>query len=78
MKLVEPGGIRTDFGGRSLDFSNDPEIADYQPTVGKVLGVLGPLTAEGSAPAHIAETVFTAVTDGTDQLRYEAGGPPAA
>lgn len=73
VKLVEPGGIRTDFGGRSLDFSNDPAIADYQPTIGKVLGVLGPLTAEGSAPAHIAETVFTAVTDGTDQLRYEAG-----
>ena len=53
MKVVEPGGIRTDFGGRSLDFSNDPEIADYQPTVGKVLGVLGPLTAEGSATLKV-------------------------
>jgi hypothetical protein len=28
---------------------------------------------EGSEPGHIAETVFTAVTDGTDRLRYEAG-----
>ena len=73
VKLVEPGGIRTDFGGRSLDFSNVPEIAEYQPTVGKVFDVLGPLTAEGSTAAEIAETVLTAVTDGSDQLRYEAG-----
>jgi NAD(P)-dependent dehydrogenase (short-subunit alcohol dehydrogenase family) len=73
VKVVEPGGIRTDFGGRSLDFSNDPAIADYQPAVGKVLAVLGPMMAEGSAPAHIAGTVFAAVTDGTDRLRYEAG-----
>jgi NAD(P)-dependent dehydrogenase (short-subunit alcohol dehydrogenase family) len=73
VKVVEPGGIRTDFGGRSLDFSNDPAIADYQPAIGTVLDVLGPLTAEGSEPGHIAETVFTAVTDGTDRLRYEAG-----
>lgn len=26
VKIVEPGGIRTDFGGRSLDFSNDPKL----------------------------------------------------
>ncbi|MBL7260295.1 SDR family oxidoreductase [Paractinoplanes lichenicola] len=73
VKLVEPGGIRTDFGGRSLDFSNEPPIADYQPTVGRVLDVLGPLTAEGSAPSDIAEVVFTAVNDDSSRLRYEAG-----
>ncbi|MCY1136503.1 SDR family oxidoreductase [Actinoplanes sp. Pm04-4] len=73
VKIVEPGGIRTDFGGRSLDFSNDPPIADYQPTVGKVLDVLGPLTAEGSEPSAIAETVFAAVTDESGRLRHEAG-----
>ncbi|GAA1616837.1 SDR family oxidoreductase [Actinoplanes couchii] len=74
VKLVEPGGIRTDFGGRSFDFSNEPVIADYQPNIGRVFDVLGPLMADGgSEPEHIADTVFTAVTDGTDRLRYEAG-----
>ena len=31
MKIVEPGAIKTDFGGRSLDFANDESIQEYQP-----------------------------------------------
>ncbi|WP_306209545.1 SDR family oxidoreductase [Actinoplanes sp. RD1] len=73
VKLVEPGGIRTDFGGRSLAFHNEPAIPDYQPLVRNVLGELGPLVANGSEPAAIAEVVYGAVTDGSDQLRYAAG-----
>ncbi|WP_305782786.1 SDR family oxidoreductase [Symbioplanes lichenis] len=73
VKIVEPGGIKTDFGGRSLDFSNEPAIPEYQPLVHNVLGALGPLVADGSEPSAIAEVVFRAVTDGSDQLRYAAG-----
>jgi NAD(P)-dependent dehydrogenase (short-subunit alcohol dehydrogenase family) len=73
VKLIEPGGIKTDFGGRSLDFNNDPKLTEYQPLIQKVLEVLGPLMANGSTPEAIAEVVYSATTDGTDQLRYEAG-----
>lgn len=73
VKLVEPGGIRTDFGGRSLDFSNDPSLTEYQPLVQSVLDVLGPMMAQGSSPEAIAETVFAATTDPSNALRYEAG-----
>lgn len=73
VKIVEPGGVQTDFAGRSLDFSNDPELAEYQPLVESVLGVLGPMLANGSPPERIAEVIYAAATDGTDQLRYEAG-----
>ncbi|MDB4946788.1 MAG: Short-chain dehydrogenase of various substrate specificity [Labilithrix sp.] len=73
VKLVEPGGMKTDFGGRSLDLSNDPQLTEYQPLLQKVLDVLGPMLEQGSSPEHVAEVVYTAVTDGTDQLRYEAG-----
>jgi NAD(P)-dependent dehydrogenase (short-subunit alcohol dehydrogenase family) len=73
VKLVEPGGMRTDFGGRSLDFSNDRALAEYQPLVQKVVDVFGPMLENGSAPEQIAEVVYTATTDGTDRLRYEAG-----
>jgi len=73
VKLIEPGMIKTDFGGRSLDFSNDPKLAEYQPLAQNVMGVLGPMMEKGSLPERIAEVVYDAVTDGTDRLRYEAG-----
>ncbi|MEJ0087220.1 MAG: SDR family oxidoreductase [Pseudomonadota bacterium] len=77
VKVIEPGGIRTDFGGRSLDFSNDPALLEYQPLVQGVLAALGPMVAQGSEPGQIAEVVWRAVTDGSNQLRYEAGADAA-
>lgn len=73
VKVVEPGGIATDFGGRSLDFSNDPSLVEYQPLVRSVLDVMGPMMSQGSSPERIAKVVYAAVTDESDQLRYEAG-----
>jgi NAD(P)-dependent dehydrogenase (short-subunit alcohol dehydrogenase family) len=73
VKLIEPGGIQTNFGGRSLDFSNDPKLTEYQTLVHKVLDAFGPMLAHGSPPELIAEVIYAAATDGTDQLRYEAG-----
>ena len=73
VKLIEPGGMKTDFGGRSLEFNNDPAVPEYQPLVQNVLNVLGPMMAAGSAPEGIAEVVYAAATDRTDQLRYQAG-----
>jgi NAD(P)-dependent dehydrogenase (short-subunit alcohol dehydrogenase family) len=74
MKIIEPGRIRTDFDGRSFDFSNDPALTEYQPLVDVILNGLGSSTAaQISEPEQIAEIVYDAVTDGTATLRYVAG-----
>jgi len=74
VKIIEPGRIRTDFDGRSFDFSNDPALTEYQPLVDAILNGLGSSTAaQISEPEQIAEIVYDAVTDGTATLRYVAG-----
>ena len=72
VKIVEPGLINTDFGGRSMDFCNDPKLTEYQ----RLIGGKGPLdvTPYGvSEPEVVADVIWTAATDGTDTLRYRAG-----
>lgn len=73
VKIVEPGMIRTDFGGRSFDFVNDESMEEYQELVGKLFQAVESLTATASEPSVVAEVIYEAATDGTDQLRYTAG-----
>ena len=73
MKIVEPGMIRTDFGGRSFDFSNDETMSEYQETIQKLFAAFGDTGNNGSEPSVVADVIWNAVTDGTDQLRYRAG-----
>lgn len=78
VKIIEPGFMRTDFGGRSFDFSNDPALAEYQPLVQTVLGGLSASMAEAAPPERVAEVIYAATVDGTDRLRYEAGADAEA
>jgi len=72
MKVVEPGGIKTDFFTRSLDTGRHPA---YDALVDKVMSVVTDpkQMATYSTPEQIAEVVYEAGTDGKDQLRYVAG-----
>ncbi|HTN47205.1 MAG TPA: SDR family oxidoreductase [Flavipsychrobacter sp.] len=73
VKIVEPGMIATDFSGRSLDFSNDENMVEYQNLVSSLMAAM-PTMAQNASPASVvAEIIFKAATDGTDQLRYTAG-----
>lgn len=73
IKIVEPGMIRTNFGGRSFDFNNDESVDEYQGVVRGLMGAFPGLAENGSDPIVVAEVIYGAVTDGTDRLRYTAG-----
>jgi short-subunit dehydrogenase len=72
MKIVEPGGMKTDFFTRSLDVGRHPA---YEVLLDSVMGAITDprQMATYSAPEQIAEVVYEAATDRKDQLRYVAG-----
>lgn len=72
IKTVSPGGIKTDFAGRSLDMGQHEA---YGEIIDKVRAEFArpERIANHSTAEQIAEVVFEAATDGKDQLRYVAG-----
>jgi NADP-dependent 3-hydroxy acid dehydrogenase YdfG len=73
VKIVEPGAIATDFGGRSLDFSNDESMVEYQPIAQKIIAGMPEFFKNASPASVVANVIFEAATDGKNQLRYTAG-----
>lgn len=78
VKIVEPGMIKTDFGGRSFDFTNDESMTEYQETIGKLFAAFGASGEVASEPEVVSEVIWQSVTDGTDTLRYQAGADAVA
>jgi short-subunit dehydrogenase len=73
VKIIEPGAIATDFASRSLDFSNEETLTEYQLLVGKVMSSMPAMYQNASSGTMIAEVIYEAATDGKNQLRYTAG-----
>jgi NAD(P)-dependent dehydrogenase (short-subunit alcohol dehydrogenase family) len=78
VKIVEPGAIDTDFAGRSMSFTNDRTMDEYQPLIQSAMGAYGAMMKGGAQPDAIAETIFLAATDGKATLRYVAGADGVA
>lgn len=72
VKIVEPGFISTDFGGRSFDFQAG-DIEDYKPIINALMKQWQNPNNTVSQPSLVAEIIYKAVTDGTNKLRYRAG-----
>jgi NAD(P)-dependent dehydrogenase (short-subunit alcohol dehydrogenase family) len=75
VKILEPGGVlSTNFGTRSAaEFAKSEEIADYTPFEAAVQQVFAGLRANRFATSEdVAKAIFTAATDGSEQLRYVA------
>jgi NAD(P)-dependent dehydrogenase (short-subunit alcohol dehydrogenase family) len=76
VKLIEPGAIRTDFGGRSMEFFFNDALTDYRPFTTAFRNKLSEMEKQpsyASPPEIVAETIYQAATDGTNQFRYVVG-----
>lgn len=78
VRIVEPGMIRTDFGGRSFDFAMDETLSDYAPTAEAMGRLFGKLASDPSAPEVVAEVIWQAVNETGGSLRFRAGADAEA
>ena len=74
LKLVEPGGVATPFHETSAQFfAVNPELTDYNEFSEAALAKLGKMGENVSSAEQVADEIFTAATDNTDQFRYIVG-----
>lgn len=75
VKVVEPGGIKTDFAGRSLDAFDTVNFPEYNGYIDKIRDrFTRPDYAKNfSEPEMVAGVIYEAATDGKNTLRYLAG-----
>lgn len=73
VRIIEPGMIKTDFGGRSFDFAMDERLPDYAPMAEAMARLFGKLASNPSPPETVAEMLWTAANDTGDRLRFRAG-----
>lgn len=73
VRIVEPGMIRTDFGGRSFEFAMNDSLTDYAPTAQAMGRLFGNLASNPSAPELVADAIWNAANDTSSRLRFRAG-----
>lgn len=76
VKLIEPGIVDTNFDDTTQkNYTADPELTAYNDYMGKIIKIFSEGdTGERKVTAQeAAATIYNAVTDGTDRLRYVIG-----
>ncbi len=73
VKIIEPGGVATNFG-KGLDIIKN-DIEAYNPTFSAFFGRYAKPTEHLTRASvdEVAETIYQAATDGKEQLRYVIG-----
>jgi NADP-dependent 3-hydroxy acid dehydrogenase YdfG len=74
VKIIEPGAIKTDFYGRSINVAKKAGLTAYDDYIDRTLPKMDRAGANGSPPSVTAQAIYTAATDGSWKLRYPAGG----
>lgn len=73
VRIVQPGMIKTNFGGSSFDFAMDESLPDYAPMTEAMGRLFGKLASNPSAPETVAQVIWDAANETGDRLRFRAG-----
>ena len=73
VKIIEPGAVNTAFFKRSSDRANATGVTAYEDFSSRQFPVLDRTGPGGSTSEDVAQTIFRAATDGSQQLRYSVG-----
>jgi NAD(P)-dependent dehydrogenase (short-subunit alcohol dehydrogenase family) len=72
LKIVEPGGYKTEFAGRSMTLFNLDGLDEYQPAFSKFTDMIDHWPMSENI-GEVADAIYEAATDGTEKLRYPVG-----
>lgn len=78
VKLIEPGAINTNLSNiedGTFDYQNDQTLVEYQPAIEKIMTAFNTMLdpSQMSPASLVAETIFTATTDNSENFRYLVG-----
>ncbi len=73
VKIIEPGVVDTDFGGRSGVFAAKDGLTAYDEISAKLQTNVRSSRLVGNTAENVAEAIYNAATDGKVQLRYLIG-----
>jgi NAD(P)-dependent dehydrogenase (short-subunit alcohol dehydrogenase family) len=71
-KIIEPGGYKTEFSGRSMSAFGAGDFADYRQPWDRFAAKLAQWSLSENI-REVADVIYQAATDGSDQLRYPVG-----
>lgn len=73
VKIIEPGGVNTEFNGRSMVFAFEDGLTAYDGLLTRFQKNNARSGGNRSNAGQIAEAIYKAATDGKTQLRYLVG-----
>lgn len=74
VKIVEPGLIRTDFAGRSMDSFTDDSLTEYKPMLDKIeKSYEGFEDRKMTPPEAVSKVIFKAATSKGNRMRFAVG-----
>jgi short-subunit dehydrogenase len=74
VKMVEPGGVATEFHTKSIQYTYNPALSAYDEFAKETSQMYDNVFQKKmSTPEEIVEVILKAATDGSNQFRYLAG-----